>query len=188
VFDRAADGDRQDVEASRAGDEEAFARLVRRYQAGIAVQMRHFSRDPQVLDELTAEVFVSAYRGLHGFKGAAPFAHWLRRIATRVGYGYWRREARERSRRETLAQLALELPRSNEAEDPGAAAEFLHTALARLAPQDRLVLTLQYFEDCDMKEIAERTGWNAGLVKVRAFRARKRLKKILDEAGFGRND
>ena len=89
------DGDRRDVEASLQGDEDAFAGLVRRHQGGIARQMRHFTRDPEMLEELVAEVFVAAYRGLRGFRGTAPFEHWLRRIATRVGYGFWRRRARK---------------------------------------------------------------------------------------------
>ena len=50
----------------------------------------------------------------------------------------------------------------------------------------RLILTLQYFEECDTREIASRTGWSRTLVKVRAFRARRKLKALLTEAGFGR--
>jgi len=47
---------------------------------------------------------------------------------------------------------------------------------------------LHYFEGCDTREIAERVGWTRSLVKVRAFRARKKLKALLEEAGYGREE
>ena len=52
-------------------------------------------------------------------------------------------------------------------------------ALSKLAPEQRLVLTLLELEDRSVKEVAELTGWNAALVKVRAFRARSALKQVL---------
>ncbi len=182
------DIDRSDIEAVLAGDEDAYGRIVRRYENDIARQMWQFSRERDVLDELVSDVFVSAYTGLAGYRGDAPFAHWLRRIATRVGYARWKQEARERDRRETLVERKHELPTITEDASPSEAAEYLHVLFEKLSTDDRLVLTLQYFEDCDTEEIARRTGWNRNVTKVRAFRARRRLKKMLEEAGFGRNE
>jgi RNA polymerase sigma-70 factor, ECF subfamily len=56
----------------------------------------------------------------------------------------------------------------------------LNALLARLAPQDRLVLTLAYLEDCSMKEIAEQTGSTEDAVKMRAYRARNLLRQIAE--------
>ena len=53
--------------------------------------MRWFSRQPAVAEEMVQDVFVEAYLSLRGFRGSAPFAHWLQKIATRVGYRYWKR-------------------------------------------------------------------------------------------------
>ncbi len=180
-----AEEDRSDVQAARAGDEEAFARLLRRYQAAIAAQMRRFSRDPVEVEELVQRVFIEAYGSLAGFRGQAPLLHWLRRIATRVGYRYWRQEARERRGR---AELATRWEPANPFADPAGPAEaarLLHDLLSGLPPADRLVLTLHYFEGCSTREIAERTGWSRAWVKVRAFRARRTLRSRLRQAGFG---
>lgn len=181
-----AENDLHDIRAALEGDERAFGRIVERYQGEIARQLWHFTRDRDRLDELVSDVFVAAYTGLSGYRGDAPFEHWIRRIATRVGYGFWKNEARERERREKLEELRLEAPAPTAGETPSEAAEYLHELLARMSPDDRLVLTLQYFEECDNREIAERTGWTRAAVKVRAFRARRRLQAMLEGAGFGR--
>ena len=67
----------------------------------------------------------------------------------------------------------------------GEAAERLYGLLGQLPPQERVVLTLYYFEECGTREIAERMGWSRSLVKVRAHRARKKLRKLMEQ-GTGR--
>ena len=166
-----------DVRASRDGDADAFERLVRRHQSAIAVYMRRFSRDPSVLEELVQDVFVQAYFSLRSFKERAPFFHWLRRIATRVGYRFWR----ERSSQPQAKPLDEEALKAPENSSPAEAAEVVHLLLERLAPRDRLVLTLMYLEELSVAEIAELTEWTRTAVKVRAHRARKRLEKLLGE-------
>lgn len=178
--------DRQDIAESLAGNGEGFARLVRRYQDRVAGQMWRFTRDKVVLEQLVQDVFVEAYLSLRGFRGRAPFLHWLRRIATRVGFRYWRSRARTEDREESLKETNLNLAAASEKLAPSEAADTLYRLLGKLPPADRLVLTLFYFEDCDVKEISTRSGWNRALVKVRLHRARKKLKSLLEEAGMGR--
>jgi RNA polymerase sigma-70 factor, ECF subfamily len=167
--------DRQDIAASIAGDDQAYARLVKRYQGQVSRWMWRFTRERAVLEELTQEVFVEAYYSLGGFAGRSQFTTWLAKIATRVGYHYWQREAREREHRRALAEWRPE------ADDPAPseAAGQLFALLARLPAKDRLALTLYYFDEADVRTIAERTGWSQSLVKVRLFRARKKLKELL---------
>ncbi len=182
-----SDEDGQDIRQSLLGDEEAYARIIGRYQPQIAAQMWRFSRDTAVVEELVQEAFVEAYLSLGKFKGRAPLLHWLRKIATRVGYRFWRKRTREQERREALAWHGEEaMPPADTS--PSEAGEYLHVLLAQLPAEDRLVLTLHYFEGCDTREIAERVGWTRSLVKVRAFRARKKLKALLEEAGYGREE
>ena len=176
--------DQRDIAASLNGDGEAYARLVQHYQDQVAAQMWRFTRDPAVLEELVQDVFVEAYLSLKGFRGHAPFLHWLRRVATRVGYRYWKSQVRKRDREEALTETSLNLAIASEAPTPFKAAETLYSLFAKLPSQDRLVLTLFYFEECDINEIASRTGWNRTLVKVRLHRARKKLKTLLNEAGI----
>lgn len=180
--------DLRDIRASLGGDGYAYERLVKRYEDRVAAQMWRFTRDQRILEELTQDVFVEAYRSLGGYKGAAPFLHWLRRIATRVGYRYWKRESRERERRAILVERCSDIgPSREEPQSPSEAGEYLSVLLGQLPPKDRLVLSLLYFEDCSTHEIADRMGWTRSLVKVRAFRARKKLKALLEEAGYGRS-
>jgi RNA polymerase sigma-70 factor (ECF subfamily) len=179
--------DRADIQASLDGDEQAFARLVRRYENQVAAQMWRFTRDPTLLEELVQDVFVQAYLSLRSFKGRAPFLHWIRRIATRVGYRYWKIRDRDEARLAALSDLHIETLQTPERQSPSKAAELLHTILAQLPPKDRLVLTLMYFEDLSTQEIADRTGWTLTVVKVRAHRARQKMKKLLARAGLGSN-
>lgn len=177
------DADAEDIQAALRGDDEAYARLVRRYQPAIFRQMWRFTRDRVILDELVQEVFVEAFYSLKGFKRKAPFEHWLRRIATRVGYRHWKRKARDQRVAEAAAEDAAVQPALTKPATPSDAGEQVHLYLSQLAPADRLVLAMHYLEECDAGEIAERTGWSRTLVRVRAHRARNRLRKMLEDAG-----
>jgi len=172
------EADRRDITASLAGDQVAYARLVRRHESAVAAQMWRFTRQRSLCEELVQDVFVEVYFSLGRYRGDAPFIHWVRRIASRVGYRFWKKRAREKTvvpLPELEAVSASELP--IEAQEAGAV---LHALLARLKPADRLVLTLMYFEDCPTREIAERMGWSRAMVKMRAYRARKKLKAMIE--------
>ena len=180
----AGDQDLDDIRSALAGDGSAYERLVRRHQRGVAGWLWRFTRDQATLEELTQEAFVEAYYSLKSFRGRSSFRTWLYAVATRVGYGHWKRAARERKRGEEAAQH-FALGRGPAEETPSEAAEALYGLLAGLAPAERLVLTLMYFEELSVAEIAAATGWSLSLVKVRAYRARGRLKGLLLQAGFG---
>jgi RNA polymerase sigma-70 factor (ECF subfamily) len=172
--------DRTDIRASLGGDSEAYRRLVERYQGHVSKLLWRFSRDPQVHEELVQDVFVQAYLSLGGFKGASPFSHWLSRIATRVGYRYWRQTARQADT-EGLSQEELERLADSQIDriQVDDAAALVYRVLAQLPPRDRLVLTLRYIEECDVNETARRIGWTRTMVKVQTLRAKKKLEKLL---------
>ncbi|PKL44139.1 MAG: RNA polymerase, partial [Planctomycetes bacterium HGW-Planctomycetes-1] len=137
-------------------------------------------RDKAECERLVQDVFVEAYLSLKSYKARGPFPHWLNKIATRVGYKFWK----ERDKAGQVLPLedfdAVEKNSDNQI-DTGKAAEILHALLDRLPRADRLVLTLMYFEECGSEEIARRTGWSRFAVKMRASRARKKLKKIAEK-------
>lgn len=173
-----------DIASARAGDAGAYARLVGRYQGVVTKQMWRFTRDRVELEILVQEVFVAAWMGLPKYRAQAPFLHWLRRVATYTGYDYWKRQERDRTRRAALeGERSLAEPPSADMEPPEAAG-YLYDLLAQLPAKERLVLTLMYFDECSTQEIAERIGWSRSLVKVRAFRARKKLRAQLEAAGY----
>jgi RNA polymerase sigma-70 factor (ECF subfamily) len=179
-----SDADAQDIRAGLEGDGDAYARLVERYQAKVAGRMWRFTRDKGDHQELVQEVFVQAYLSLGTYRGEAPFEHWLSRIATTVGYKYWKRRSVERSRIQVPVEDLDRLVGEDPVElDPSQAAEMLHSLLDKLPPRDRLVLTLRYVEDRSVQETSMLTGWTNTMVKVQAWRARKKLRQLFEEAG-----
>ncbi|MDD4888508.1 MAG: RNA polymerase sigma factor [Phycisphaerae bacterium] len=174
--------DREDVRRSLAGDGDAYARIMRRHQQHVARVLWRFTRDENLHAELVQDVFVQAYWGLGRYAGTAPLEHWLARIAVRTGYRFWRR------RREAAQPIRDEVPPTDRRPGPAAEAEAAEAAervqrlLAQLPPRDRLVLTLMYLDGCDVREAARLTGWSVAMVKVQAWRARAKLKKLLESA------
>lgn len=172
-----SDADWRDVQASLDGDEEAYTRIVRRYEAQISKIMWRFTRNLVVCEELVQDVFTEAYFSLSNYKRRAPFEHWLKRIATFVGYAFWKKQEKEKHRR-SLADIDVIAEVEEDQLDPSRAADVLQTLLEQLPSPDRLVLTLMYFENLTTREIAKRLGWTRSSVKMRAFRARHKLKVI----------
>ena len=173
--------DWSDIAKTLGGDGQAYARIVTRYQDQITAQMWRLSRQRADCEQLVHEVFVEAYLSLRAYKGRAPFLHWLRRIATRVGYRYWKQQARARRQSGVPIQdwhRSVEPVNNDTAEE---AAKVVHSLLEELPPRDRLVLTLIYLEGCSVAQAAELSGWSQTMVKVQAHRARKKLKKLLDD-------
>ena len=164
-----------------AGDTRACGELLKRYEPRIAKLMWRFTRNRTEHVELVQETMVQVYTSLPRFRwGKAPLEHWVMRIATRAGYQFWRSQKRRRNF-QPIDEVDPPAPGQTERMDATAAATALHGLLAALPPADRLVLTLMYFEQCSLREIASRAGWNETIVKMRAYRARQRLKKLIEE-------
>ncbi len=175
--------DKVDVRSALGGCDEAFRRIVSRYQNEIASQMWSFVKSRERCEELVHDVFVEAYMSLHGFRGKAPLLHWLRRIATRVGYRYWKRErsqTKEQSGLWSIADWHECVGALDGQQSSMEAAEQVRTLLAQMAPRDRLVLTFIYLEGRSIEETADLCGWSRTMVRVQAHRARAKLKKLLE--------
>lgn len=175
-----------DATAARAGDPDAFARLVARHQAAVGLILWRFTRDPGEWEGLVHDTFVEAYHSLSGYRAEAAFEHWLSRIATRVGYRHWKRRRRERWRMKALAEAPV--PASTLASSSGEAAEILNEMLVCLRPADRLVLVLLYLEGLSLDDAADRAGWARSGMKMRALRARQRLAAIARARGITPGD
>jgi RNA polymerase sigma-70 factor (ECF subfamily) len=171
------------VAETLAGNHDAFAELVARYRRRVFHTAARFARDHHQLDDIAQEVFVRAFRHLAKFRRDAPFAHWLARITVSACYDFLRKERRVR---EQVPLDAQHLDLRDAGAEAGAAArrarELLDVAMRRLSPPERLVLTLCELEERPVREVALLTGWSASNVKVRAFRARQNLKRILETA------
>ena len=170
------------------GDTASFEPLIARYQPRIFGMARRYARRESEVEDIVQEVFIKAFQRLRSYRGEAPFEHWLMRLAVRTCYDFLR--VHQRSRETILTELTTEehswLERcvqdsaQTRPEDTGAR-ELVQRALEMLPPPARLVLTLLEIEERPVKEIAELTGWSVPLVKVRAFRARKEMRKIVEK-------
>lgn len=171
--------DLEDIQKSRNGDSEAYRHLIERHQHAIAKLLWRFTRDRTEHEELVQQVFVEAYLSLSSYGAKAPFAHWLARIATRVGYRYWS----QTSRHKTVSLQDEEWDYLSKPDDNTQqhqeAAELVHRLLAQLPPRDRLVLTMRYLEQCDVAQTAYRIGWTQARVRVQTHRAIQKLKGLM---------
>lgn len=172
-----------------AGNVDAFETLLKRYeQPVLGILKRHLPYDQ--VEETAQDVFIRAYQSLPGFRETGSFKQWLSAIAVRTCYDFWRKRYRNREMPMsalTEAQATwLEKTLTDASEDAheeigrqAEAREVLDAALGRLSPEDRMVLELVYLEGRTGKEAARLLGWSVANVKVRAFRARKKLEKML---------
>ena len=181
------------IAAVRKGDVSQFEPLITRYQPRVFATARRYARREDEIQDIVQEVFIKAFQKLDSFRAEAPFEHWLMRLAVRTCYDFLR--AHQRNRETTLTDLSdpevdwLERfaagPEDN-SKNTDAARALIERVMAQLSPEARLVITLLEIEDRSVKEIAQITGWSVPLVKVRAFRARAQMKKILETLTKGK--
>ena len=181
-----------EIQQAVGGDEKAFAKLMRRYQPQVFRYMWRFTRDRHEQEDLVQEVFVQLYGSLRRFRGDVSLGYWIHRIATNVGYAFWRNMKKNRhiragvlARMDIVTASGLPSPDRMDAETKSAV---LFSLLEELPPRERLVLTLRYYEDLSNEEIALRTGWNSTLVRVIAYRARQRMKRSWEIRELREND
>lgn len=176
------------IAAVLKGDAASFEPLVQKYSPRVFATARRYARRESEVEDIAQEVWLKAFSKLGSFRGESPFEHWLMRMTVRTCYDFLR--GHQRNRESAFSELSE--PESDWLErfvaDPGAAAEDADAAkllvarvLEKLPPPARLVITLLEIEDRSVKEVAELTGWSVALVKVRAFRARGQMRKILEK-------
>lgn len=169
----------------RTGSTDEFAELVHRHQNQVFSILYRYERNHHQLEDLAQETFLKAWRSLAQFDGRAPFAHWLSRIAVRVTLDHLRKTRRQRNEIAfaELGEHTLEWLRNDDEHselEAGQAAELLALAMRQLSAAEQIVLTMQEMEGRSVKEICEYTGSSSVAVRVRALRARAKLRKALE--------
>src|SRR5438093_6630170 len=139
------------IQSTLAGDDEAFAELVRRHKRKIFGIAARFARHDHELDDICQEIFVKAYRHLGKFRGDAPFEHWDSRIGVRTCYDFLRKE---RWARQSVTLDGGELATEDNVA-PARAKEMLDVAMANLSADERLLITLLELEERSGRELAE---------------------------------
>ncbi len=180
------DPDRAEVEAARTGDAGAFEVLVIRYQVRIVSYAAAIVRDASVAEDVAQETFVRVWKSLPSFRGESAFKTWLYRIASNVARTQLERSGRQaRVGSESLDDEDAPLRTGDvssgaaDVETTLAAREAINHALAQLPAELRVAVVLRDVEGLDYKEIAEVTGAPMGTVESRIFRARRRLRSLL---------
>ncbi len=175
---------------AQVGDESAFAEIVRRYSPRVFSVASRFFRQRSLVEEAAQEVFLKAYTQLGSFEGRGSLEGWLTRIATNTCLNMVR--GSKRRPEFTVSDLTddeaswLERQSAGEEEAPSVenelvAADLADRVLSVLSPEDQQALLMIDGEDASIKEVAEATGWSESKVKVRAFRARKKVREAMEK-------
>jgi RNA polymerase sigma-70 factor (ECF subfamily) len=173
----------------RQRDQDAARELVEHLHPLVVRIVRSHLPRRVAEEDLTQEIFLKMFTRLAQYQGAVPFPHWVSRIAVTTCIDHLRAQKRRPEFRwadlsETEAEV-LDNVITNEndvpANDAMAAHELVHKLLAQLKPDDQLVIRLLDLEQKSIAEINTITGWNQSLIKVRAFRARRKLQKLFQE-------
>jgi len=173
----------------RQRDQAAARELVNHlYPLVIRIVRAHLPR--RVAEEdLAQEVFMKMFTRLGQYQGAVPLPHWVSRIAVTTCIDHLRAQKRRPEFRmadlsETEAEVLGNVMTNTSdvpANDAMAARELVQKLLGQLKPDDRMVIQLLDLEQKTIAEISALTGWGQSLVKVRAFRARRKLQKLFQE-------
>jgi RNA polymerase sigma factor (sigma-70 family) len=177
------------LERVRARDQAAARELVEHlYPLVIRIVRSHLPR--RVAEEdLAQDVFLKMFTRLAQYQGNVPFTHWVSRIAVTTCIDQLRAQKRRPEFRwadlsENEAEVLDNVLSDTTAETPSdsmAARELVGRLLDQLAPADRTVIQMLDLEQKSVAEIAALTGWGQSMIKVRAFRARRKLQKLFQE-------
>jgi len=173
------------IERVRRRDEDAARALFRHLYPLVARLVRSHLPRRTSQEDLVQTVFMKVFANLDQFSGAVPLEHWVSRIAVNTCLNQLAAEKVRPELRwadlteEQTEALEAVLAGPGELEPAGnlAAREIVEKLLAQLAPAERLVLTLMHLEGRSVAEVRQITGWNVPVIKVRAFRARRKLRK-----------
>jgi RNA polymerase sigma-70 factor (ECF subfamily) len=175
---------------AQGGDESAFAEIVRRYSPRVFSVASRFFRQRSLVEEAAQEVFLKAFTQLGSFEGRGSIEGWLTRIATNTCLNMIR--GAKRRPELTVSDLTdneeqwLEHYSGGDGEQPSVENSLVATDLADrvlsvLSPEDQQALLMIDGEQASIKEVAEATGWSESKVKVRAFRARKKVREAMEK-------
>jgi RNA polymerase sigma-70 factor, ECF subfamily len=175
------------VNAALQNDDEAARELVRRLYPLVARIVRGHRPRRTAEEDICQMIFIKVFQKLSQFSGNVPLEHWVSRVAVNTCLNQIESErVRPEVRQADLSveeQAVIENLTSSTNELPPdqrfASRQLVEHLLATLKPVERLAIDLLYLQGRSVEEIRKITGWSAALVKVRAFRARQKMKQQL---------
>jgi RNA polymerase sigma-70 factor, ECF subfamily len=174
------------IRRAQQGDVPAFEELVRVHQKrvlGIVAGILRWSED---IEDIAQQVFLKVFLAIRRFDGRSSFGTWLYKITVNETYDYLRKKkARKLVYESDLSEEQEERIGRTVPEEPGIAAleraearQAVERLLSELAPEERLMIVLKEVEGYSVEEISRAMNMNSNTVKVRMFRARRRLSEM----------
>lgn len=168
-------------------DEDAARRLMEwLHPQVVRIVQNHLPRGMDA-EDLVQEVFVQFFRTLDRYDPTRPLENWMSRLALNVCLKALRSRKRrpewrwsDLSEGERMVVDSLLHASATDAPQARDGLELLVKLMDSLSAQERMIMTLMHLEAKPVAEVAAMTGWNATLIKVRAFRARAKMKKALE--------
>jgi RNA polymerase sigma-70 factor, ECF subfamily len=173
---------------AQGGDESAFAEIVKRFSPRVFRVASRFFRERSQVEDAAQEVFLKAFTQLGSFEGRGSMEGWLTRIATNTCLNMIRGSKRRPEL--TVSDLSDDesgwmdhqlVEVTDSVENSLVAADLADRLLGTLSPEDQQALLMIDGENASIKEVAEATGWSESKVKVRAFRARKKIREAMEK-------
>lgn len=176
------------VRSALAHDDDAARELVRRLYPLVVKIVRSHRTRRTAEEDLCQMIFIKVFQNLPQFSGKVPLEHWVSRIAVntclnQIASEKVRPELRHADLSEEEVAVVENLAATSDELAPDkkfAARQLVDHLLTALKPAERLVIDLAYLQGRSVEEIRKITGWSAALVKVRAFRARQKMKQQLN--------
>ncbi|MGB3775212.1 MAG: sigma-70 family RNA polymerase sigma factor, partial [Leeuwenhoekiella sp.] len=160
-----------------------YAILVKRYEGLIFTLCLRMMKNREDAEEVAQDVFVKAYQALSGFKGDAKFSSWLYRIAYNRSLDMLARKKRQPSfeNTEELANSNFEnIENALDNMEHAKQQSFIKEAINQLEAENAFIVTVYYYEEQSVAEIAQITGLTESNIKIKLFRSRKKLFTLLE--------
>ena len=176
--------DQQLIDAVLAGDTQSFSIIVQRYKDLVFTLALRMMKHREEAEEVSQDTFVKVYRSLNKFKGDSKFSTWIYRVAYNTCLDRLKKHKREQNTVAIDAFTVNQISTFDNALTTLEAAErkaAIKACLNLLPSDDSALITLFYFEELSLEEIAKIVGLTSNNVKVKLFRSRKKLTKILKD-------
>jgi RNA polymerase sigma-70 factor (ECF subfamily) len=172
------------IEQTLAGNQAAYADLVKRHQRFVFTLALRFSKNREDAEEIAQDCFIKAYRSLSSFQRQSKFSTWLYSIVYTTAMTFLRKKRVDTDSIDD-ENTYLQLESHSSAFDGNIAENksrsyYLNQAIAQLLPDDAAIITMFYMGEQSLEEIAQAMDMAANTVKVKLFRARLRLKEKLE--------
>lgn len=166
----------------RAGEIQMYAVLVKRYERLVFSLALRMMKNREDAEEISQDVFVKAYQAIDGFKGDAKFSSWLYRITYNRSLDMLARKKKQPAFENTEAIANTNLDEIENALDQmerKAQQELVQLAINQLEAEEAFIVTVYYYKEHSIAEIAEMTGFTESNVKIKLHRSRKKLFTLL---------